>query len=146
MKGQVSTELLVIVGLILLIFIPVLVMVYLKANDANQQIASYQAELAVFRLAYLANSVGSLGTSSSTYADVYIPKNVESFNLASEGGGGSIIMTVKTPEGVSEIAEIIHYPVKAGSLGGPENAGGWVKLKVSANYTSGKPEIQIEPA
>ena len=58
MKGQVSTELLVVVALVLLIFIPLLVLVYTKANEANQQIASYQAELSVSRIASLANSVG----------------------------------------------------------------------------------------
>jgi hypothetical protein len=56
MKGQVSTELLVIVALVLLIFIPLLVLVYMKANEASQQIGSYQAELAISRVASLANS------------------------------------------------------------------------------------------
>ena len=64
MKGQLSIELIVIIGLVLVIFIPLLVMVYYKSNEANEEIALHQAELSVFRLAYLANSVGSLGTNT----------------------------------------------------------------------------------
>ena len=72
-------------AMVLLIFIPLLVLVYFKANEANQQIASYQAELAVFRIAYLANSVGSLGTNTTVTTDIYIPQNIISFTTNSSG-------------------------------------------------------------
>ena len=137
-KGQVSTELLVIVALVLLIFIPLLVMVYFKANDTNQQIASYQAELAVFRVAYLANSVGSLGTSSSMYTDIYVPKSVRSFSTAATGQGGEIKMQVDTPSGPSDIVEVVRYPITgAGTIVSAPNTGVWVRLNVSSEYTSG---------
>ncbi|MGV8084958.1 MAG: hypothetical protein ACP5N9_01765 [Candidatus Bilamarchaeum sp.] len=148
MKGQVSTELLVIVALVLLIFIPLLVMVYFKANDTNQQIASYQAELAVFRVAYLANSVGSLGTNSSMYTDIYIPKSARSFSTASTGQGGEIRMQVDTPSGPSDIVEVVRYPIaNAGPIVSAPNTGGWVRLNVSSEYNSaGSARVRVQKA
>jgi len=145
MKGQVSTELLVIVGLVLLIFIPLLVLVYFKASEANDQIASYQAELAVFRIAYLASSVGSLGTNTSVYTDVYIPKNIVELKTQSTAQGGEIIMKVDTAQGPSEIVEIVRYPITgSGSLADKSLAGTWIRLKVTSEYRGGQAYIRIE--
>jgi len=145
MKGQVSTELLVIVALVLLIFIPLLVLVYFKANDANQQIASYQSELAVFRLAYLANSVGSLGTNTTMYTDIYIPKNAKSLTATSLGGrGGEIVMVVDTPQGPTEVVEIVRYPIKPGPpIADSSAAGGWVRVKITSQYSAAGALIEI---
>jgi len=153
MKGQVSTELLVIVGLVLLIFIPLLVLVYVKSNDANQQIASYQAELTVTRIASLANSVGSLGTETSVVTDVYLPPNMVDLTLVSSGRGGEIIMTVAGPDGESEITDVIKYPLSDScpvtnpcELAGSDAAGGRVKIEISSvgDPTTGDAEIKIE--
>ncbi|MBI5046770.1 hypothetical protein HZC07_03490 [Candidatus Micrarchaeota archaeon] len=146
-KGQVSTELLIIVGLVLLVFIPLLVLVYFKANEANQQIASYQAELAVFRIAYLANSVGSLGTNTTVFTDVYIPKNAKSFTTQSIGKGGEIDMVVDTPQGPSEVVEVVGYPiVNQGPIVTPSPEGGWSRIKISSEYTGGQAKVRIEQA
>ena len=136
-KGQVSTELLVIVGLVLLIFIPLLVLVYFKANEASEQIATYQAELLVFRIAYLANSVGSLGTETTMYTDLYIPQNVIELKTATVGGGGEVSLKITTVEGESEIVEIVKYPVSnPGTLAvGP--AYGWARFKITSTYDEG---------
>jgi type II secretory pathway pseudopilin PulG len=135
MRGQISTELMVIVALVLLIFIPLLVLVYFKANEANQQIAAYQAELAVFRIAYLANAVGSLGTNTSVTTDVYLPQNLMSFWTNSSGMGGEMDMQVNTPQGPSDIVEIVDYPVaNPGILANQANAGGQIKLLITSQF------------
>jgi len=147
MKGQVSTELLVIVALVLLVFIPLLVLVYFKANEANQQIASYQAELAVFRLASLANSVGSLGTNTSVQTDVFIPPNTVELKTTTSptGRGGEISLRVMTPEGVTDITQIVKYPIKnPRPLANETTAGGWMRLKVSSEYVDNEATIIIE--
>ena len=147
MKGQVSTELLIIVALVLLIFIPLLVLVYFKANEANQQIASYQAELAVFRVAYLANSIGSLGTNTSVTTDVYVPKSIKNFSVKNAGNGAEISMNVDTPDGPSDIVEVIKYPTyeaKEIILADESNAGGWMRITVSSHYDLGKASISFE--
>jgi hypothetical protein len=144
MKGQVSTELLVIVGLILLIFIPLLVLVYVKANDANQQIASYQAELTVTRIASLANSVGSLGTETSVVTDVYLPPNMVELRTEASGRGGEIIMVVKTSDGESPIPDVIKYPLaNPGQIVDSGAAGGRIKIEISSEYVGDEAKIRI---
>ncbi len=144
MKGQVSTELLIIIGLVLLIFIPLLVLVYLKASEANQQIASYQAELAVFRVAYLANSVGSLGTNTSVTTDIFVPQGTKIFKVRSVGDGGEISLSVETPQGQSEIVEIIRYPVDDTELANDLTAGSWLRIRIRSDYEEGRAKIVIE--
>ena len=145
MKGQISTELMVIVALVLLIFIPLLVLVYFKANETNQQIAAYQAELAVFRIAYLANAVGSLGTNTSVTTDVYLPQNLMSFWTNSSGRGGEIDMLVSTPQGPSDIVEVVDYPMTDSGrvLADQTNAGGQIRLRITSEYVAGKAQLDI---
>lgn len=143
-KGQVSTELLVIVGLVLLVFIPLLVLVYFKATEASDQIATYQAELLVFRLAYLSNSVGSLGTDTTVYTDLYIPQNIILLETSTIGNGGEITLRLATPNGESEIVEIVKYPISnEGTLAeGP--AYGWARFKISSTFDEeGRGTIEI---
>ncbi len=138
-KGQVSTELLVVVGLVLLVFIPLLVMVYFKANEVSEQVATYQADLLVFRLAYLANSVGSLGTDTTIYTDLFIPQNTISLKTYSFESGGEIVLKIQTAEGESEIVEIVKYPfeVEESTLAeGP--AYGWARFKITSHYEEGE--------
>jgi hypothetical protein len=145
MKGQVSTELLVIVALVLLIFIPLLVLVYFKANEANQQIAAYQAELSVSRIASLANSVGSLGTNTSVVTDVYIPPNTIALNVSNAGRAAEISMTMDTPQGpTTPVVEIIRYPVSnPGTLADSTNAGGWMRLRISSEFVNNEASVKI---
>ena len=145
MKAQVSTELLVIIGLILLVFIPLLTLVYFKANESTQQIASYQTELAVFRIAYLANSVGALGTNTTVYTDIYIPQNVRAFTTKSTGGGGEITMVVDTQQGQSDVVEIVKYPIE-GEIPVSGTQGGWTRIKITALNDNGGVRVKIEKA
>lgn len=146
-KGQVSTELLVIVALVLLIFIPLLVLVYFKANEANQQIASYQAELAVSRIASLANSVGSLGTNTSVVTDVYVPPNTVVFQTNSAGRGGEIELKVKTPQGDTDVVEIVTFPLSGSqphTLADATTSGGWIKIRITSVYADSTAHVAIE--
>ncbi len=144
-KGQISTELLVIVAFVLLVFVPLLVMVYFKTNDANQQIASYQAELAVSRLASLANSVGSLGTDTSVETDVFIPPNTVWLKTVNSGQGSEMSLEISTPQGDSEIVEVMKYPVSTpGNLADKAVTGGWVKIRMTSSYDGGVAKVKIE--
>jgi hypothetical protein len=146
MKGQISTELLVIVALIMVVFIPLLTLVYLKINEANAQMASYESELAVFRLAYLANSVGSMGTDTRVYTDVYIPENMEEFYIESSGGGGELVMVMDAPEGRVEVVEVITHSVGNTRLLN-EGTYGWQRFEVESSYTpDGRAEVSISPS
>ena len=146
MKGQVSTELLVIVGLVLIIFIPLLVLVYLKAREAQTEMAAYQAQIVVFRLAYLANSVGSLGTETTVYTDVYIPKNTLSLTATNIGNGAEIQLKMQTEEGESDIVEIVRYPLTETSetdLLQQPGSYGWARYEISSVYEGGVGKVEI---
>jgi hypothetical protein len=146
MKGQVSTELLVVVALVLLIFIPLLVLVYSKANEANQEIAAYQAELSVSRIASLANSVGSLGTDTSVTTDVFIPPNTIELNASNTGAGSVIQHWLDTPQGPKDIPGIMKFPLKNSpvTLADSSNAGGWIRVNISSTYEGGQAVLEIK--
>ena len=145
MKGQVSTELLVIVALMLLIFIPLLVLVYMKANEANAQIGSYQAELAVSRIASLSNSVGSLGTNTSVTTDIFIPPNAIALETKQAGRGAEIVLRIRTPQGESEVADMVKYPLTSyGQISDSIASGGWMKIRISSEYHAGEAVVRIE--
>lgn len=142
MKGQVSTELMVIIGIILVIFIPLLVTIYMKADETQNEMASYQAEVVVFRLAYLASSVGSLGTDTVVYTDLYIPKGTKSLEIKNVGNGAEILLKVSTPQGDKDFSEVIKYPVKENKL--LKEKYGWTRFKISSTIENNKAVINIE--
>ncbi len=146
MKGQVSTELMVIIGVILVIFIPLLVMVYTKADETQREMASYQAEFVVFRLAYLANSVGSLSGGTQIYTEVYVPRGTKTLSVKNVGNGAEIVLKAITQQGEKDFAGIIRHPVTADAVLVREPAYGWTRFRITNNYDGGSPKISIEKA
>ncbi len=139
MKGQISTELLIIVALILLIFIPLLWLVYVKAGEASSQIAAYQAELTVNRIASLANSVSNLGTETAVTTEVYLPKNTKELAIRKIGGDAAeITLTIETGAGEdTPVVGLIKAKVSENQvLASDRSAGGWIKLKISSGEDS----------
>ncbi|MFH1222147.1 MAG: hypothetical protein V1492_03620 [Candidatus Micrarchaeota archaeon] len=150
MKGQVSTELLVIVGVVLVIFIPLLVMVYTKAGEAQSEMSAYQAQLVAFRLAYLANSVGSLGSGTVVYTDVYIPRNTVWLRAKNVGAGAEIQLRAATDQGPKDFVEVVKFPFEGGdSATGKDlittaGAYGWKRIKMTSVNIGGQATITIE--
>ena len=110
-KAQVSVELMVIIAAILAIFIPLLLHVYFKTNEANEQLFQVQAQLVTTRLSNIINAVGNLGENSSLIAEVFIPPNVKFLELKSLNRGGEVIVRVATQSGETEIVDIVKFPV-----------------------------------
>ena len=113
MKGQVSTELIIIIGVILVLFIPVLITIYLKATEANEQIASFQSDIALSRLANTVNSIGQLGEDAYTIAEVHIPAEAEKIEFNNFGEGGEIVIQVQLEGSISELVEVVKFPMAA---------------------------------
>ncbi len=109
-KGQVSTELLVIISAALFIFIPLMVTGYLKANQSNEELFIAQAQLAVSRLSNMVESVGNLGSGASSILEVYVPKGIKSIKFVKQGTGGEVVITVETSSGTTEIADVSRFP------------------------------------
>lgn len=147
MKGQVSSELLIIVALVLLVFIPLLIMVYFKSADASQRVSSYESELTVSRLAYLSNAVGSLGTNTTMYTDVYVPRDMVSLTTAPIGNGGEIVMVLNSNDGEKEIVEIVKHRIDNAETLAEEPSYGWIRVEITSVYNpDGSSEISIKRA
>lgn len=145
MKGQVSTELLIIIGVVLMIFVPILVLVYFKANDAPKQIELNQADLAVSRISSQANAVGSLGSDTTVRADIYVPKNTKFIETRTTANGGEIVMQIDTQYGTSDISSVVKYPIKNPQKIADINAGGgWIRLKITSVYEDNQAKLLIE--
>ncbi len=116
MKGQVSAELLVIIGVILLLFIPILITVYVKANEANLRLISLQSMIAQSRLASTVNSIGYLGHGATSLAEIYLSGDVEQIEFSPLGNGGEIVFSIREGGEISEIAESVKFQLPAASI------------------------------
>lgn len=141
-KAQVATEFLVIIAVVLVIFLPLLAYVYFKTNDANAQIGEYQAELAALRLAYLANSVGALGSNTTLVAEVYIPPGVSNFSTRTVQHGGEVDVKISTSSGTSDIAEIVKYPIFDPQ--DFQSQQGWARFTITSVYVNNTAMISID--
>ena len=120
MRAQVTTELMIIIASILLIFIPVIVTVYFKTVEANNNLEVSQAQLAVSRLASLINSIGNLGENSYIKTEIFIPRSVKQIKFSSFVNGGEVIFTVIDANGrESEFVEVVKYRFSDTTLENP---------------------------
>ncbi len=130
-KGQVSTELIVIIAAIMVIFIPLLITVYIKAGGTEEDISMLQAQLASTRIANMINSIGKLGEGSSIILEVYLPKNTEKISFSSLGHGSEVTITVRTDEGVVDLSETAKFNVEV--LNQFDNIGsGKIKMEITS--------------
>jgi len=122
MKGQVSTELLLIIGFILVLFIPLLLTAYFKTGEMNDKLTVLQAQVTASRIANLANSVGNMGVGSSIILDIYLPETVSNVEINSVGDGGEVVITVNTQNGDVDVVGVSSFPlVKYFEFGGYGN-------------------------
>lgn len=142
MKGQISTELIVVVGIMLLLFTPILVTVYFKGLEMGERLAVAQSRLAVTRMASLANAIGNLGENASTIVEIYIPRNMQSIVFSNVAGssGSEVVITLNTTEGTNEIAEPVAFKFAQGSKSFSGLSQGVLRFNISSN---GK-EIDVE--
>lgn len=87
-RGQVSTEVTIILGVVIVLMLPVLLNVYLQMNDANEKLYLTQANTAATRLAYAIDSVGNLGPNASMIIELKLPAYVTSVSATGSAAGG----------------------------------------------------------
>jgi uncharacterized protein (UPF0333 family) len=112
-KGQVSTELLITIGVILVLFIPLLFLIYFKAGEANEQIMQVQAQVIAIRLSELSNSIGNAGGNATIMAEVYIPSSVKNITIASFETGSEITVHSVTSNGPTDIPGLVKFKMKS---------------------------------
>lgn len=95
-RGQVSTEYLMIVGIVLLLLIPIF---YISAQKVNNEVKVNQANDAVTSLARAVNVVYSLGPGTRRFIEITIPGAVES----TEANGNLIQIKLHVFGGTSDV-------------------------------------------
>jgi hypothetical protein len=147
MRGQVSNELLVVVGFILLILIPLLYIMFFKMDAIRADLSMLQVHFSVARIAFLVNAVGYMGDGSAVITEIYIPETVESvtiggstehevvFIMLSQGATNEIVQPTAFPIEANESLEFAdeEYPGGGRYRLEMENVGGTVVLSAQPN-------------
>ena len=117
MRGQVSNELLVVVGFIILILIPLLYIMFFKMEAINMDLAMLQVHFSVARLAFLINAIGYMGDGSSMITEIHIPNNVAEVSIGSpDGNSNEVVFTlIMSGELRNEIVQPTAFPIEIGS-------------------------------
>ena len=98
-RGQMSTEILILVGMALFLLLPVLLYAYGRANVSGEDLSTQKAEFAAHRLASLADSVGYLGGASAVIDEIEIPPYVNSVTV----NGRDIVIDMDSASGKKQI-------------------------------------------
>lgn len=110
-KGQVSVELLVVIGFIIVLFIPLIIFVYFKTAQLNADIGGMQSRLLVSKLAFISNSLGYMGDANSLKVEFLLPEGVKSLEFRSLGQGGEVLITLRDG---SQVSQVTGFPFAAG--------------------------------
>lgn len=107
-RGQVSNELLVVVGFILLILIPLLYIMYFRLDSIKADLALLQVHFSVARIAFLVNAVGYMGDGSAMITEIYIPENVEGVAI----GENEVVFSMLSAGSMNEVVQPTAFPVE----------------------------------
>jgi len=139
-RGQLSTELLIIIGLMLLLLVPLLYYAYNRANIAKEDIGIQKAEFAAERLARLADSVGYLGGASMIIDEIEIPPGVKSVSIS--GNKHDIVFEMDTSTGTKQIVKSSAFSIRDAGVGTIKREGSYqVKIQALSDFEG---EEQIE--
>ena len=98
-RGQMSVEILILVGMALFLLLPVLLYAYGRANVSGEDLSVQKAEFAAHRLASLADSVGYLGGASAVIDEIEIPPYVKNVSVS----GRDVVIEMDTANGKKQI-------------------------------------------
>ena len=139
-RGQASTEILMLIGLMLALLVPLIIYAYGRAGAAQDNFATQKAEFAAQRLAGLADSVGYLGGAAAIVDQVDVPAGVKSVRI--DSSGHDIIFGMNSPAGEKEIVKSSAFSISAPNIGRLGSGGTYfVRVRALSNFTGG---AQIE--
>ena len=129
--GQVSVELLIVLGVVMILVLPSLFSVYFRINRANEQLSVNQADMAAKRIASSISLVGA-ASGSSLISQVIMPSNVKNVSI----GNNEVVITLATQNGVTSIVKSAEYnaTVPQESLGRMIRPGTYM-LEIYSNET-----------
>ncbi|MGB9719274.1 MAG: hypothetical protein ACPL06_01620 [Candidatus Anstonellales archaeon] len=124
-KGQISTELIVVIAFVLFLFIPALFFAYSKAGEITNELDVRKAYVSVNRLSSLSNSVGYCGQNSSIIVEIDVPANVEKIEFKSYADGGEVIAHLLDG---GDIVKQVSFQVEGDSL-----TPGFYRIEISSD-------------
>ena len=107
-KGQISTEILVIVGIMLTLLIPLILYSYGKVTVAKEDLAVQKAEFAAQRIASISDSVGYLGGAAAIIEEIEIPPGFQSLKASSH----DIVIEIMTSSGKKQIVKSTAFALE----------------------------------
>ena len=126
-RGQMSTEILILVGMALFLLLPVLLYAYGRANVSGEDLSTQKAEFAAHRLASLADSVGYLGGGAKVIDEIEIPPYVKSVRVQ----GRDIVIEMDSAGGRKQIVAGSSFMLNQTGLGNITKSGTYF-IEVSA--------------
>lgn len=133
--GQISTEMLMIIGLMLLLLVPLLFYAYNRTNIAKEDISVQKAEFAAERLARLSDSIGYMGGASAIVDEIEIPPNVRSVSIQGAGTlgrGHDIVFDMDSSTGTKQIVKSSSFVITSSGLEKITRSGGTYWVEISA--------------
>jgi hypothetical protein len=104
----VSTELLIILGFVVLLMLPLLFLAYSKSGQMMDEISITQADIAASRLAHTVEAVGNTGNNASIITELSVPSGVQSFAIV---GGREVVFTVRKGSASTEIVKLSRFNI-----------------------------------
>ena len=138
-RGQMSVEVLVLVGMALFLLLPVLLYAYGRANISGEDLSVQKAEFAAHRLASLADSVGYLGGAAAVIDEIEIPPYVKSVSV----DGRDIIIEMDSSGGKKQIVAGSAFKLESGGFDRITKSGTYF-IEVRALSTTGQGGAQVE--
>ena len=126
-RGQMSTEILILVGMALFLLMPVLLYAYGRANVSGEDLSVQKAEFAAHRLASLADSVGYLGGGAKVIDEIEIPPYVKSVGV----NGRDVVVEIDSAGGRKQIVAGSSFVLSQAGLGNITKSGTYF-IEVSA--------------
>jgi hypothetical protein len=136
MRGQVSTEILLLIGLMLILLIPLIMYAFGRAGSAKEDFAVQRAEFSAQRLARLADSVGYLGGSAAVVDQIDVPPYVKSVKI--DGSGHDIIFEMDSTSGRKQIVQSTPFQIRSQGFERISREGSYfVEVRALSNFTGG---------
>lgn len=117
-RGQVATEYLILVGIVLLIMIPAFIFYSLSTTESQQISRQTQAEQTTKKLVDTAENVYFLGEGTTTTVKARVPGGVKEIRIEQE----EFIMGLTGPQGQPyDVAKLASVPISYGVYPGTNN-------------------------
>ena len=135
-RGQISTEILALIGILLALLVPLILYAYGRASASQDDFATQKAEFAAQRLAGLADSVGYLGGNAAVVDQIDVPTEVKTVRLG--GNGHDVIFEMSSPEGEKDIVKPSAFNITSSNIGRLGGGGTYfVRVSALSNFSGG---------